>query len=85
MYLGLDIGTTATKAVLVDEHHAIVATDTARVQSVPAHPGNQRVQSSGVDPNGNRFSFTLKEAGIDRMTPQALDRLLDRFQEGLAL
>jgi xylulokinase len=26
MYLGLDIGTTATKAVLVDEHHAIVAT-----------------------------------------------------------
>jgi len=41
MYLGLDIGTTATKAVLVDEHHAIVATATARVQSVPAHPGNQ--------------------------------------------
>ena len=29
MYLGLDIGTTATKAVLVDEHHAIVATATA--------------------------------------------------------
>ena len=28
MYLGLDIGTTATKAVLVDEHHAIVATAT---------------------------------------------------------
>jgi hypothetical protein len=29
MYLGLEIGTTATKAVLVDEHHAIVATATA--------------------------------------------------------
>ena len=26
MYLGLDIGTTATKAALVDEHRAIVAT-----------------------------------------------------------
>jgi xylulokinase len=29
MYLGLDIGTTATKAALVDEHRAIVATATA--------------------------------------------------------
>jgi N-methylhydantoinase A/oxoprolinase/acetone carboxylase beta subunit len=47
MYLGLDIGTTATKAVLVDEHHAIVAT--SLVQSVPAHPGNQRVQRSAAN------------------------------------
>jgi xylulokinase len=29
MYLGLDIGTTATKAALVDEHRATVATATA--------------------------------------------------------
>jgi len=40
MYLGLDIGTTATKAVLVDEHHAIVATATAGYSLYQPTPAN---------------------------------------------
>jgi xylulokinase len=67
MYLGLDIGTTATKAVLVDEHHAIVATATAGYSLYQPTP-----EISEFDPQAWIDAVRLVVAALRAEKPAAL-------------